>query len=127
MEYQVQQMCYIGRQNTINLPVTGETDGVNSPRTDCTNALLEMNKYNWSLINKDYYTTVITNWQTSGCFTTMQKSLGYDFRLNNSNITNGVLTINMGNYGYANLFRDRKAYLVCKNTTTNINYSFYIF
>ena len=112
--------------NTINLPVTGETDGVNSPRTDCTNALLEMNKYNWSLINKDYYTTVITNWQTSGCFTTMQKSLGYDFRLNNSNITNGVLTINMGNYGYANLFKDRKAYLVCKNTTTNINYSFVI-
>lgn len=112
--------------NTINLPVTGETDGVNSPRTDCTNALLEMNKYNWSLINKDYYTTVITNWQTNGCFTTMQKSLGYDFRLNNSNITNGVLTINMGNYGYANLFKDRKAYLVCKNTTTNINYSFVI-
>ena len=112
--------------NTINLPVTGETDGVNSPRTDCTNALLEMNKYNWSLINKDYYTTVITNWQTNGCFTTMQKSLGYDFRLNNSNITNGVLTINMGNYGYANLFKDKKAFLVCKNTTTNINYSFVI-
>lgn len=112
--------------NTINLPVTGETDAVNAPRTDCANAMLEMNKYNWSLLNKDYYPTVITNWKTNGCFTTIQKSLGYDFRLNNSNITNGVLTINMGNYGYANLFRDKKAYLVCKNTTTNVNYSFVI-
>jgi hypothetical protein len=56
----------------------------------------------------------------------MQKSLGYDFRLNASNITNGVLTINIGNYGYANLFKSRKAFLVCKNTSTNINYSFEI-
>jgi hypothetical protein len=99
---------------------------INSPRTDCTNALIELNRYNWSLINKDYFPTVITNWQTNGCFSTIQKSIGYDFRLNTSNITNGVLTINIGNYGYANLFKDRKAYLVCKNTTTNVNYSFLI-
>ena len=99
---------------------------VNTPRTDCSNAILEMNKFNWSLINKDYFPTVITGWQTNGCFTTIQKSIGYDFRLNSSNITNGVLTINIGNYGYANLFRDRRAFLVCKNTTTNVNYSFVI-
>lgn len=114
------------QSQTTNLLVSGETDGINTPRTDCANATLEMNKFNWSLINKDYFPTVITNWQTNGCFTTIQKSIGYDFRLNSSNITNGVLTINMGNYGYANLFRDRKAYLVCKNTTTNVNYSFLI-
>jgi hypothetical protein len=114
------------QNSTVNNLVSGETNILNTPRTDCTNATLEMNKFNWSLINKDYFPTVITNWQTNGCFTTIQKSIGYDFRLNSSNITNGVLTINMGNYGYANLFRDRKAYLVCKNTTTNVNYSFLI-
>jgi hypothetical protein len=111
---------------TINNPVTGETNMVNSPRTDCSNTLLEMDRYNWSLINKDYFPTVITAWQTNGCFTTIQKSIGYDFRLNSSNITNGVLTINIGNYGYANVFKDRKAFLICKNTTTNVNYSFVI-
>lgn len=114
------------QNNTINNPVSGESNMVNAPRTDCANAMVEMNKFNWSLINKDYFPTVITNWQTNGCFSTMQRSLGYDFRLNSSNITNGILTINIGNYGYANLFKDRKAYLICKNTTTNINYSFLI-
>lgn len=112
--------------NTVNNPVSGETNVVNLPRTDCPNATLELNKFNWSLINKDYFPTVISNWQTAGCFSTIQKSIGYDFRLNNSNINNGILTINIGNYGYANLFKDRRAFLVCKNTTTNVNYSFLI-
>lgn len=114
------------QNNTINNPVSGETNMTNGNRTNCSNATLEMNKFNWSLINKDYYPNVISNWQTNGCFTTMQKSLGYDFRLNSSNITNNVLTINIGNYGYANLFKDRKAFLICKNTVTNINYSFLV-
>jgi hypothetical protein len=113
--------------NTINNPVTGETNMVNAPRTDCTNALVEMNKFNWSLINKDYLVTNITNWQTGGCFTTMQKSLGYDFRLNTANISaSGLLTINIGNYGYANLFKVRRAIIVCKNIATNVNYSYVI-
>ena len=112
------------QNNTVNNPVTGETNMVNAPRTDCTNAILEMNRYNWSLINKDYLTTNITNWQTNGCFTTMQRNLGYNFRLNNANITNGILTVNIGNYGYANLFKERRAFLICKNTTTNVNYTY---
>jgi hypothetical protein len=111
---------------TVNLPVIGETNMVNTPRTDCSNAMVEMDRFNWSLINKDYFPTVISNWQTNGCFDIMQRNLGYNFRLNFSNITNNVLTINIGNYGYANLFKDRKAFLVCKNTSANINYSFLI-
>jgi hypothetical protein len=111
---------------TVNNPVSGETNMVNAPRTNCANAILEMDRFNWSLINKDYLPTVISGWQTNGCFTTIQKSIGYDFRLNSSNITNGVLTINLGNYGWANVFKDRRAFLVCKNTSTNVNYSFVI-
>jgi hypothetical protein len=114
------------QNSTFNNPVSGETNMTNVPRTECTNALIEMDRFNWSLINKDYYPQVISNWQTNDCFTTMQRNLGYNFRLNNSNITNGILTINIGNYGYTNLFKDRKAYLVCRNTTTNIDYSFLI-
>lgn len=115
------------QNNTVNNPVTGETNMVNLPRTSCSNALLEMDRFNWSLINKDYFPTVISSWQTDGCFITMQRNLGYNFRLNNSSInTSGLLTINIGNYGYANLFKVRRAILVCKNTTTNVNYSYVI-
>jgi hypothetical protein len=113
--------------NTINNPVTGETNMTNAPRTTCANAMLEMNTFNWSLINKDYFPAVITDWQTVGCFTTMQKSLGYNFRLNTANISaSGLLTVNIGNYGYANLFKVRRAIIVCKNIATNVNYSYVI-
>lgn len=113
-------------KSTENNPVTGETNMVNAPRTACSNAMLEMDRFNWSLINKDYFPTVITDWQTNGCFTEMQKNLGYNFRLNSSSISSGRLTINIGNYGYANLFKVRRAILICKNTTTNVNYSYVI-
>jgi hypothetical protein len=121
-----QEQVSYWQMQTVNLPVIGETNMVNTPRTDCSNAMVEMDRFNWSLINKDYFPTVISNWQINGCFNIMQRNLGYNFRLNFSNITNNVLTINIGNYGYANLFKDRKAFLVCKNTSTNINYSFLI-
>lgn len=109
---------------TINLPMAGETDALNAPRTDCANALLEMDKYNWSLLNKDYLTANIVNWTTQGCFAETEKKLGYRFELINSNITNNVLTFNVQNVGYANLFKDRKAYLVLRNLATNVESSF---
>jgi hypothetical protein len=102
--------------NTVNNPVSGETNVVNSPRTDCPNATLELNKFNWSLINKDYFPTVISNWQTAGCFSEIQKKLGYRYELINSNITNNVLTVNVKNTGWTNVFRERKTYLVFQNT-----------
>ena len=112
--------------NTINLPVTGETNAVNAPRTDCTNALVEMNRYDFSLLNKDYLPANITNWQSNQCYVEMEKYLGYRFRLVNSTINQGVLTITLANMGYANLFKDRKAYLIFKNTSTNVEHSFVV-
>jgi hypothetical protein len=112
--------------NTVNLPMAGETDGINSPRTDCANAMVEMNKYNWSLLNQDYLTANITNWTNSGCFSEIEKRLGYRFELVNSTIANNTLTVNLQNVGYANVFKPRKAYLVMKNTTTSAEFSFEI-
>jgi hypothetical protein len=99
---------------------------VNKTRTKCPNAMLELDRFNWSIINKDYFPKVVKGWQTDGCYTTIQKSIGYDFALNNASIISGNLIVNIGNYGWANLFKDRKAYLVCKNTTTGLNYSFVV-
>jgi hypothetical protein len=102
--------------NTVNNPVSGESNMLNSPRTDCPNAILELNKFNWSLINKDYFPTVISNWQTAGCFSEIQKKLGYRYELLDSNITNNVLTVNIKNTGWANVFKTRKTFLIFQNT-----------
>lgn len=109
--------------NTINAPMAGETDAINAPRTDCANAMLEMNKYNWSLLNKDYLTDNISNWTSQGCFSEIERKLGYRFELTSSSVVNNVLTLNLQNTGFANIFKPRKAFLVMKNTATSTEYS----
>ena len=108
---------------TENLPMTGETNQINAPRTDCANAVSEMNKYNWSLINRDYLTANITNWTTNGCYSEMERRLGYRFELVTSSFANNTLTLNLTNSGYANVYKARKAFIVLKNTSTNVEYS----
>lgn len=110
------------QNNTINNPVSGETNMVNAPRTDCANAILEMNRYNWSLINKDYFPTVITNWQTNGCYAEMQTKLGYKFELISSTLSNTNLLVALKNNGWANLYKTRKVYIVFVNGTTEYRY-----
>lgn len=109
---------------TINLPMAGETDALNAPRTDCANAMVEMNKYNWSLLNRDYLAANITNWTSQGCFSEVERRLGYRFELISSSVDNNVLNISLQNTGFANLFKARKAYLVLRNTATNAEYSY---
>lgn len=105
------------QNNTVNNPVSGETNMVNIPRTDCATATIELNNFNWSLINKDYFPTVISNWQTNGCYIEMQKKLGYRYELISSDLINNVLTISVKNTGWANVFKPRKAYLVFRSTS----------
>lgn len=111
---------------TVNSPMSGETDGVNSPRTDCANAQFELNLYNWSLLNKDYLTANITNWQTNGCYPDIENDLGYRFELFNStynNLGNTLqISINGINLGYSAPFKDRSVYFVLKETTTGLIY-----
>lgn len=116
-----EQVSYWQIQTT-SLPVSGETNMINAPRTDCTNAILEMNRYNWSLINKDYFPTVITNWQTNGCYAEMQTKLGYKFELISSTLSNTNLLVALKNNGWANLYKTRKVYIVFVNGTAEYRY-----
>lgn len=99
-------------------PMVGETNGV-SNRTNGENALVEMDLYNWSTINKDYYIPVITAWQNDGTYVTMNKKLGYRFSLKYStfNFQNNILNISVDirNDGFTAPFKKRKVYLLLNN------------
>lgn len=84
----------------------------------CTSAMAMMKKFHFNYLNADYNQEVTASWQASGCLDEIKRKLGYRFELLNSDITGGVLTINLQNVGYGNIFNNRKAYLVYKNTTT---------
>lgn len=112
------------------LPMSGETNGLNSPRTDGANAVLELENTNWSFLNRDYFEQNITNWTNSNHIDAIKRKLGYRFVLTNSTFdlqgTNLSVQFNLTNEGYARLFKERKVYLVLKNNTTSEQTSFLI-
>ncbi len=117
-------------QETKFVPMGGETCDLNAPRTDCSTAIFEMNKFHWSYLNIDYYPGVIDGFETNNCFTEIQKNLGYRFELKTAELPTSVtvgtsltFTLRIKNLGYAAPFNERKAYIVLKNLTTNQTYS----
>ena len=113
-------------QETKFVPMGGETCDLNAPRTDCTTALFEMNKFHWSYLNLDYFPDVIDGFQSQNCFVDIQKKLGYRFELKSATLPTSValnttlpVTIKIVNQGFAAPFNERNAYIVLKNLTTN--------
>lgn len=113
-------------QETKFLPMGGETCGINSPRSDCATALVEMEKFHWSMMNLDYYPAVIDGFENGNCFPDMQKKLGYRFQLNSAILPNAValgtqlaVTLKIKNTGFAAPYNERHAYIVLKNLSTN--------
>ncbi|MEW6134876.1 MAG: DUF4832 domain-containing protein [Bacteroidota bacterium] len=110
--------------------VTGETCGVCSPCSDCSNTLAEMARFHWSAINLDYHPSVINGWKAQGCFQTIDKKLGYHYRLINSEIQEkarpgGALNIRLKliNEGFSNPVNPHKVYMVLRNKNTGNIYS----
>ena len=114
---------YVYLSNETNyLPMSGETNGLNPPRTDGSNAILELDDTNWSMLNRDYFEQNITNWINSNHIDDIKRKLGYRLVLNNSIFdlqgTNLSIQINLTNEGYARIFKERMVYLVFKNNST---------
>ncbi|KAB1156516.1 DUF4832 domain-containing protein [Flavobacterium luteum] len=102
----------------------GESNQLNSTYQNCTNAVSMMNKFHYNYLNIGYYGATLDLWKTSGCYDEVQRRLGYRFELLNSTITNNNLTINLQNVGFGNIFNQRKAFIVLRNTSTKVEYSF---
>ena len=113
---------------TLYTPMTGETNGLNAPRTSGSNAVFEMDSTNWTCINRDYYIQNWTNWKASMHYDEIMKKTGYRFVLKNSTfaVTGNILNIeiNIKNEGYARLFKQRNVYLILQNKANNQVHSF---
>ncbi len=109
-------------------PMTGESSGINPPRTDGSNAIIELGLSNWSIINLDYYPGVISNWVNTGSYPEIIKRMGYRISLVNSSFQYAgntlSVSISLKNTGFARAFSARNTYLVLKNSATNIYYPF---
>lgn len=101
------------------VPVGGETCEINPPRSECATAIAEMKRLNWSFINAEYDTDVISSWDAGGCLQDIQKNIGYRFALeaalwNESAPPSGILTLEttIKNLGYAAPFNERPVFVV---------------
>lgn len=117
-------------QETKFLAMGGETCAVNEPRSGCTTAVQEMQKFHWSYLNVDYNASVINGFSSSGCLNDIKNKLGYRFELVNgsfpqSTSIGGTMAVNLKikNTGFATPYNQRTAYIVFKNTVTNDVYT----
>ena len=56
----------------------GETCAVNSPRSDCTTAMEELERFHFSYLNWDYNLDVLNSWSgVEGCIDNVMSHLGY--------------------------------------------------
>ncbi|MCC2974048.1 DUF4832 domain-containing protein, partial [Massilia sp. IC2-476] len=107
----------------------GETCAYNAPRSACPSALTEMGRFHWSYLNLDYNTTVLNNWKSQGCFTEVDKKLGYRFVMQKGSFSSTakpggsfVVNLTLQNQGWAAPFNSRDVELVFRNTATNALY-----
>jgi len=112
--------------------VGGETCNENS-HSECDNALLELERFHWTYINRDYHTGVIGQWIEGGCYDEIEKRLGYRYRLIEAQISDegkplGKLSFQLKLYndGWANVMNPRDVILILRNTETQEEYIHHI-
>ncbi len=116
-------------QETKYTPMGGESCAVNLPRSGCSTAVFEMNKFHWSYMNIGYHPGVMEDFGDEGCFAEIEKKLGYRFEMVNGTYPASVaignpMTFNLKirNVGFATPFSPRTPVLVLRNTATNAEY-----
>lgn len=112
---------------SINTFDGGETcsSGANSTGS---NALIQMCRFHFNNLDVLWKDTVIANWRstfvppsnTTSYFDEIRKKLGYRFVLSTSTVSSNTVKIELKNLGFANVFNQRKAYLVLKNASNAV-------
>ncbi len=112
------------------LPMGGETCALNSPRSDCATALVELSRFHWSYLNRDYHLGVLTSWQNGGCFAEIERRLGYRFTLLQGVFDNQVeignnfqFSLQLDNEGFAASINSRAVELILRHTVTGVTHT----
>jgi hypothetical protein len=119
-----EQKNYLSQENLF-LPQSGETCAYNPPRSDCPEAMADLQRVRWSTLNKPSNGTLLSRWQSQGCYSEISKRLGYRFRLLDAVLpqdhvrgTAMTVKVRMTNEGFANMYNPRKLELVIRNRST---------
>ena len=111
------------------VPMGGETCDYNalsdkdSSRLECATALDELARFHWSFLNLDWYQPVLRKWQKDGCFTEIERRLGYYFTLLQGTYDSQVkpgdnfkFSLVLKNEGFSAPFNPRAAELILRHT-----------
>lgn len=100
-------------------PMSGETCAPFPPRSECTNAIHEMELLHFSAINEAYHKGIIRSWEEGGCLQEITDRLGYRLSLTSADFNEQVrpggllnLTVNITNNGFASLMNPRPLFVV---------------
>ncbi|MCU0634865.1 MAG: DUF4832 domain-containing protein [Gemmatimonadaceae bacterium] len=117
-------------QDNRYLPQGGETcnEGADAqPYIGCTNALVDLVRIRFSVLNEGYHPGVNQRWRNEGCMADVQRRLGYRFRLTRVATSNGVrtggrfrVTWSVRNDGFAAPYNPRDVAVVLRNVVTGV-------
>jgi hypothetical protein len=104
------------------VPQGGETCNPSS-YSGCANALRDLRRMRWSVINKDYHPAVLQGWVNNGCMDEIKRRLGYRFRLLQSAVQDSVrpegafnLSFSIVNDGWASPYNPRNLEIILRNS-----------
>ena len=102
------------------VPQGGETCNP-SAYSGCENALTDLTRMHWSVLNKDYHQTVLNGWVTNGCMDDIKRRLGYRLELLESTLTDSLkpgstvsFDFRMANLGFAAPYNPRNLEIVLR-------------
>jgi hypothetical protein len=95
-----------------------------SSYSDCSNALIQMQKYHWSYLNSGYNGSVINDWLINGCMDEINKGLGYRFVLTQGKFTQKPVAgntfsaeLSIKNVGFSSPFNPRNVEMIFSSKT----------
>ena len=104
-------------------PMSGESCAPFPPRSECTNAVQEMELLHFSAINEAYHKGILRSWEEGGCLQEITDRMGYRLSLTSADFNEQVrpggllkLTVNINNSGFAALMNPRPVFIVLKGT-----------
>ena len=109
----VEEKSYLAEDAALT-SMGGETCLLNSPRSDCSTALVELSQLHYSYLNEDYNAAVISGWTSGGCLDEIRSKLGYKLIVTAADISSSVppggyvtYSLTVKNVGYAKPLHNR--------------------